>query len=36
MNEEGTMRILAEQKIAALITNYPDVARRVVRETSKS
>ena len=29
-------RLLAEQKIAALITNYPDVARRVVRETSKS
>ena len=36
VNEEGTMRILAEQKIAALITNYPDVASVVVRETSKS
>lgn len=35
VNEEGAMRILAEQKIAALITNYPDVALRVVREMSR-
>lgn len=35
MNEEGAMRVLAEQKIAALITNYPDVALRVVREMSR-
>ena len=35
VNEEGAMRVLAEQKIAAMITNYPDVALRVVREMNR-